>query len=131
MRKNGARAFTATSGPGVSLMSEFLGLAYFAELPVVLVNVQRSGPSTGQPTEPAQGDMMQARWGTHGDHELIVLAPGVAGFGEDPEIDRLILSSFDARYITATVLGRALGARGEVVGQGEAGDAQQGGRTEG
>ena len=55
---NGARAFTATSGPGVSLMSEFLGLAYFAEIPAVLVNVQRTGPSTGMPTRTQQGDIL-------------------------------------------------------------------------
>ncbi|MBT3219184.1 MAG: 2-oxoacid:acceptor oxidoreductase subunit alpha [Proteobacteria bacterium] len=71
----GSRAMTATSGPGFSLMQENLGYACMTETPCVLVNVQRSGPSTGQPTEPAQGDMLQARWGTHGDHELIVLAP--------------------------------------------------------
>ncbi len=71
----GARAMTATSGPGFSLMQEGLGYACMSETPCVVVNVQRSGPSTGQPTEPAQGDMLQARWGTHGDHEMIVLAP--------------------------------------------------------
>jgi 2-oxoglutarate ferredoxin oxidoreductase subunit alpha len=71
----GRRAMTATSGPGFSLMQEGLGYACMTETPCVVVNVQRSGPSTGQPTEPAQGDMLQARWGTHGDHELIALAP--------------------------------------------------------
>ncbi len=71
----GKRAMTATSGPGFSLMQESIGYACMAEAPCVIVNVQRSGPSTGQPTEPAQGDMLQARWGTHGDHEIIVLAP--------------------------------------------------------
>ena len=71
----GRRAMTATSGPGFSLMQEGIGYACMTETPCVIVNVQRSGPSTGQPTEPAQGDMLQARWGTHGDHELIVLAP--------------------------------------------------------
>ena len=71
----GRRAMTATSGPGFSLMQENIGYACMSETPCVIVNVQRSGPSTGQPTEPAQGDMMQARWGTHGDHALIVLAP--------------------------------------------------------
>ncbi len=71
----GRRAMTATSGPGFSLMMEGLGYACMTETPCVIVNVQRSGPSTGQPTEPAQGDMMQARWGSHGDNELIVLAP--------------------------------------------------------
>ncbi|MCP4659199.1 MAG: 2-oxoacid:acceptor oxidoreductase subunit alpha, partial [bacterium] len=71
----GGRAMTATSGPGFSLMQENIGYACMTEAPCVVVNVQRSGPSTGQPTEPAQGDMLQARWGTHGDHEVIVLAP--------------------------------------------------------
>jgi len=71
----GSRAMTATSGPGFSLMQENIGYACMTEAPCVIVNVQRSGPSTGQPTEPAQGDMMQARWGTHGDHEIIALAP--------------------------------------------------------
>jgi 2-oxoglutarate ferredoxin oxidoreductase subunit alpha len=71
----GARAMTTTSGPGFSLMQENIGYACMTETPCVVVNVQRSGPSTGQPTEAAQGDMMQARWGTHGDHEIIALAP--------------------------------------------------------
>jgi 2-oxoglutarate ferredoxin oxidoreductase subunit alpha len=71
----GGRALTATSGPGFSLMQEGIGYACMTETPCVIINVQRSGPSTGQPTEPAQGDMMQARWGTHGDHEIIALAP--------------------------------------------------------
>jgi 2-oxoglutarate ferredoxin oxidoreductase subunit alpha len=71
----GSRAMTATSGPGFSLMQEGIGYACMTETPCVIVDVQRSGPSTGQPTEPAQGDMLQARWGTHGDHEVIALAP--------------------------------------------------------
>jgi 2-oxoglutarate ferredoxin oxidoreductase subunit alpha len=71
----GRRSMTATSGPGFSLMQEGIGYACMTETPCVIVNVQRSGPSTGQPTEPAQGDMLQARWGSHGDYELIVLAP--------------------------------------------------------
>ncbi len=71
----GAKAMTATSGPGFSLMQENIGYACMTETPCVIVDVQRSGPSTGQPTEAAQGDMMQARWGTHGDHEIIALAP--------------------------------------------------------
>ena len=72
---SGARAFTATSGPGFSLMQENLGMAVMGEIPCVVVNVQRSGPSTGMATKPAQGDVMQARWGTHGDHGIITLAP--------------------------------------------------------
>ncbi|KPJ48495.1 MAG: 2-oxoglutarate ferredoxin oxidoreductase subunit alpha [candidate division Zixibacteria bacterium DG_27] len=71
----GAKAMTATSGPGFSLMQENIGYAVMTETPCVIVNVQRSGPSTGQATKPAQGDIMQARWGTHGDHEIIALAP--------------------------------------------------------
>ncbi len=71
----GARAMTATSGPGFSLMQEGLGFGCMAEIPFVLVNVMRAGPSTGLPTQVAQGDVMQARWGTHGDHPAIVLAP--------------------------------------------------------
>ncbi|MBN1401531.1 MAG: 2-oxoacid:acceptor oxidoreductase subunit alpha [Anaerolineae bacterium] len=71
----GARAMTATSGPGLSLMLENLGYAIMTETPMVLVDVQRAGPSTGQATRPAQGDVMQARWGASGDYELIVLAP--------------------------------------------------------
>ncbi len=71
----GARAMTATSGPGFSLMQENIGYAIMTETPCVIVDVQRSGPSTGQATKPAQGDVMQARWGTHGDHNIIALAP--------------------------------------------------------
>lgn len=71
----GAKAMTATSGPGFSLMQENIGYALMTETPCVIVNVQRSGPSTGQPTLPAQGDMMQARWGSHGDYQIITLSP--------------------------------------------------------
>lgn len=71
----GAKVMTATSGPGFSLMQENLGYGIMTETPCVVVNVQRSGPSTGQPTLGAYGDMMQARWGTHGDHEIILLCP--------------------------------------------------------
>lgn len=70
----GVKSMTATSGPGFSLMQENLGYAVMAEVPVVVVNVMRGGPSTGLPTCPAQGDVMQARWGTHGDHPVIVLS---------------------------------------------------------
>lgn len=72
---NGARSFTATSGPGVSLMSEFLGLAYYSELPVVLVDVQRSGPSTGMPTRTQQSDFISAAYASHGDTKHILLIP--------------------------------------------------------
>jgi 2-oxoglutarate ferredoxin oxidoreductase subunit alpha len=71
----GRKAMTATSGPGFSLMQENLGYACMAEVPLVVVNVMRAGPSTGMPTNVAQGDVQQARWGTHGDHPAIVLCP--------------------------------------------------------
>ena len=71
----GVKAMTATSGPGFSLKQEHIGYAAEAEIPVVVVDVQRVGPSTGLPTSPAQGDLMQARWGTHGDHPAIVISP--------------------------------------------------------
>ena len=72
---NGARAFTATSGPGLSLMSEFLGLAYFAEVPLVLIDVQRSGPSTGMPTRSQQSDILAAAYASHGDTKHVLLFP--------------------------------------------------------
>ncbi|MEW6408654.1 MAG: 2-oxoacid:acceptor oxidoreductase subunit alpha [Nitrospirota bacterium] len=71
----GAKAMTATSGPGFSLMQENIGFGIAAEVPCVIVNVMRGGPSTGLPTSPSQGDVMQARWGTHGDHPAVVLSP--------------------------------------------------------
>jgi 2-oxoglutarate ferredoxin oxidoreductase subunit alpha len=71
----GAKAFTVTSGPGFSLMMEHIGYAVMTETPCVFVNVQRGGPSTGLPTLPAQADMMQARWGSHGDYEIIAISP--------------------------------------------------------
>jgi 2-oxoglutarate ferredoxin oxidoreductase subunit alpha len=71
----GARAMTATSGPGLSLMMENLGLAIMLELPCVVVDVQRGSPSTGLPTMPGQSDMMQARWGSHGDYEIVAYSP--------------------------------------------------------
>jgi 2-oxoglutarate/2-oxoacid ferredoxin oxidoreductase subunit alpha len=72
---NGARAFTATSGPGVSLMSEFLGLAYYAEVPVVLFDIQRAGPSTGMPTRTQQADLVAAAYASHGDTKHVLLFP--------------------------------------------------------
>jgi 2-oxoglutarate/2-oxoacid ferredoxin oxidoreductase subunit alpha len=75
---NGARAFTATSGPGVSLMTEFIGLAYFAEIPVTIVNVQRGGPSTGMPTRTQQADILACAYASHGDTKHVLLFP------EDP-----------------------------------------------
>ena len=71
----GSKAITATSGPGFSLKQENLGFAIMVEAPCVVVNVQRVGPSTGLPTSPSQGDIMQAKWGTHGDHPIIALSP--------------------------------------------------------
>ncbi len=71
----GAKAMTATSGPGISLMIEAIGYAVITETPCVIVDVQRAGPSTGQATRPAQGDIMQVKWGPHGDNEIIALAP--------------------------------------------------------
>ncbi|MEH6591509.1 MAG: 2-oxoacid:acceptor oxidoreductase subunit alpha [Halioglobus sp.] len=72
---NGARSFTATSGPGLSLMSEFLGLAYFAEIPTVLFDVQRAGPSTGMPTRTQQSDILSAAYASHGDTKQVLLFP--------------------------------------------------------
>lgn len=71
----GTKSMTATSGPGFSLKQENIGFASMAEVPCVIVNVQRGGPSTGLPTSPSQGDVMQAKWGTHGDHPIIALTP--------------------------------------------------------
>ncbi|GAB2530349.1 2-oxoacid:acceptor oxidoreductase subunit alpha [Simplicispira piscis] len=75
---NGARAFTATSGPGISLMTEFIGLAYFAEIPVTIINVQRGGPSTGMPTRTQQSDLLACAYASHGDTKHVLLFP------EDP-----------------------------------------------
>ena len=72
---NGSRAFTATSGPGVSLMNEFIGLSYFAEIPVVLINVQRGGPSTGMPTRTQQADIISSAYASHGDTKHVLLFP--------------------------------------------------------
>ncbi len=71
----GVKAMTATSGPGFSLKQENIGLASMMEAPCVIIDVMRGGPSTGMPTRPAQGDIMQARWGTHGDHPAVVITP--------------------------------------------------------
>ncbi len=71
----GVKAFTATSGPGFSLKQENIGYACLVEVPLVVVNVMRGGPSTGGPTDPGQSDVMQARWGTHGDHPIVAIAP--------------------------------------------------------
>jgi 2-oxoglutarate ferredoxin oxidoreductase subunit alpha len=87
---NGARAFTATSGPGISLMSEFLGLAYFAEIPVVLFNIQRGGPSTGMPTRTQQSDLVSCAYASHGDTKHVLVFPS------DPnECFRMAVEAFD------------------------------------
>jgi len=72
---NGCRSFTSTSGPGISLMSEFLGLAYFAEIPIVLINIQRAGPSTGMPTRTQQSDVLSCAYASHGDTKQVLLFP--------------------------------------------------------
>lgn len=86
----GKKALTATSGPGFSLKQELIGYAVLAEVPLVIANVQRVGPSTGQPTAPAQGDVMQARWGTHGDHPAIAITPASV-----PECFHLTIRAFE------------------------------------
>jgi 2-oxoglutarate ferredoxin oxidoreductase subunit alpha len=87
---NGARAFTATSGPGISLMQEFIGLAYFAEIPMVLIDVQRGGPSTGMPTRTQQSDLLSCAYASHGDTKHVMLFP------EDPtECFELTAQAFD------------------------------------
>lgn len=87
---NGARGFTATSGPGVSLMNEFLGLAYFAEVPAVLIDVQRAGPSTGMPTRTQQSDLLLAAYASHGDTKHVLLIPS-----SPQECFELTAQSFD------------------------------------
>jgi 2-oxoglutarate ferredoxin oxidoreductase subunit alpha len=88
----GAKAMTATSGPGFSLKQENIGFAAMTEVPCVIVNVQRGGPSTGLPTLPSQGDVMQARWGTHGDHPIIAIAPSSVRETYDQTIRAINLS---------------------------------------
>jgi 2-oxoglutarate ferredoxin oxidoreductase subunit alpha len=97
----GMKSMTATSGPGFSLMQENIGYACLAEIPCVIVDVQRSGPSTGLATAPSQGDYQQARWGTHGDHPVIALAPASVG-----ETYNLAIRSFNLseKYRTPVIL---------------------------
>ena len=97
----GVKAFTATSGPGFSLMQENLGLAVMGEIPCVIIDVQRSGPSTGLATKPSQGDVMQAQWGTHGDHGIIALSPSSVQECYDLTIRAFNLSE---RYRTPVIL---------------------------
>ncbi len=97
----GRKAMTATSGPGFSLMQEHIGYACITEVPLVLVNVMRAGPSTGMPTNPAQADVQQARWGTHGDHPIIVLSAS-----DVQECLRLTVTAFNyaEKYRTPVIL---------------------------
>lgn len=97
----GKKVYTATSGPGFSLMQENLGLAIMCEAPMVIIDVQRSGPATGAATKPAQADFMQARWGTHGDHSIIALAPSSVQDCFDLTVTAFNLSE---RYRTPVVL---------------------------
>lgn len=98
---NGARSFTATSGPGVSLMSEFLGLSYFAEIPAVLIDVQRGGPSTGMPTRTQQSDLMIAAYASHGDTKHVLLFPSNPKECFDMTADAF---DFAERYQTAILI---------------------------
>lgn len=97
----GKKSMTATSGPGFSLKQEAIGYACMTQTPCVIVNVQRSGPSTGLPTSPSQGDLMQTRWGTHGDHQIIVLSPTTVS-----ECFELAVKSFNfsEKYKTPVIL---------------------------
>jgi len=97
----GAKAMTATSGPGFSLMQENIGYAAMTEIPCVVVDVQRLGPSTGRPTSPSQGDVMQARWGTHGDHPIIALSPSSVRETFDLTVQAF---NFSERYRTPVIL---------------------------
>ncbi|WP_106627568.1 2-oxoacid:acceptor oxidoreductase subunit alpha [Selenomonas massiliensis] len=97
----GAKVMDATSGPGFSLKQELIGYGACAEIPCVVVNVQRVGPSTGQPTAPSQGDVMQARWGTHGDHPIIALSP----WSVRESFDLAVLSvNYAERFRTPVIL---------------------------
>lgn len=97
----GAKSLTATSGPGYSLKQEHLGFACIAEVPVVVVNVMRGGPSTGLPTAPSQSDVMQARWGTHGDHPIIALTPA---FPEEVFTETVRAFNLSERFRTPVIL---------------------------
>jgi 2-oxoglutarate ferredoxin oxidoreductase subunit alpha len=109
----GTKAMTATSGPGFSLMQENLGYACMTETPIVIIDVQRGGPSTGQPTRAAQGDVMQARWGSHGDYETIALAPNSVqemfdltieafNLSEQYRVPTIVLSDADIGHMRGT-----------------------------
>jgi 2-oxoglutarate ferredoxin oxidoreductase subunit alpha len=106
----GAKAMTATSGPGFSLMQENIGYAAMTETPLVIVNVMRGGPSTGLPTMPSQGDVMQAKYGSHGDYEIIALSPATVqdmfdltikafNFSETYRVPAIILSDAEVGHM--------------------------------
>jgi len=97
----GAKSMTATSGPGFSLMQEGIGYAAMTETPIVIVNVMRGGPSTGQPTRASQADVMQVKWGSHGDYQLIALAPYSVQESYDLTVDAFNLAE---KYRVPTVL---------------------------
>ncbi len=97
----GLKSMTATSGPGFSLMQEHIGYAAMTEVPCVVVDVQRLGPSTGQPTSASQGDVMQARWGTHGDHPIIALSPTSVSQSFDLTVTAF---NFSEKYRTPVIL---------------------------
>ncbi len=97
----GVKSMTATSGPGFSLMQENIGYAAMTEIPCVIVNVQRAGPSTGLPTSPSQGDVMQARWGSHGDYPIIALSPSTVREAFDLTVCAF---NFSEKYRTPVIL---------------------------
>lgn len=97
----GLKSMTATSGPGFSLMQEHIGYAAMTEVPCVVVDVQRLGPSTGQPTSASQGDVMQARWGTHGDHPIIAISPTTVSQSFDLTVTAF---NFSEKYRTPVIL---------------------------
>jgi 2-oxoglutarate ferredoxin oxidoreductase subunit alpha len=119
----GMKAMTATSGPGFSLKQENLGYATGAEIPCVIVNVMRGGPSTGLPTRPAQADIMQARWGTHGDHPIVVITPDSV-----PEIYAQTIRAFNLsehlRVPVVMLYDEALGHLNEQVRVADSGDIE-------
>ncbi|UCH98720.1 MAG: 2-oxoacid:acceptor oxidoreductase subunit alpha [Candidatus Aminicenantes bacterium] len=97
----GKKVLTATSGPGFSLMQEHIGMAVMAEIPLVIVNVQRGGPSTGLPTKPSQADLMQTRWGTHGDHPIIAVYPA---FSEEIYTETIRAFNLSEQFWTPVVI---------------------------
>ncbi|MCL1828176.1 MAG: 2-oxoacid:acceptor oxidoreductase subunit alpha [Oscillospiraceae bacterium] len=97
----GRKAMTATSGPGISLMNEHIGMAAMIEVPVVILNVMRGGPSTGLPTKPSQSDIMQARWGSHGDYPIIALYPALASEIFDETVRAFNLAQ---KYMTPVII---------------------------